>query len=158
MVEARLLAEFRSQSVPVQRMRPAIVKLRSDFGPYPLAQARPLLDVDGRELVRVVDDEVGLDRELRLVVVRNHQLVLADSAERFRSAVKPQDGSVVLMRPDVRTPDVVLGPSRAFGQPAIRSVRTDVLAEDFRAGTSREDLAYLDDLSPAQVDQRSDSS
>lgn len=153
MVEARLLAEFRRQSVPVQRMRPAIVKLRSEFGPYPLAQARPFLDVDGRELVRVVQDEVGLDRELRLVVVRNDQLVLADSAERFRSAVEYEDGSVVLLRPDVRTPGVVLDPSRAFGQPAIRSVRTEVLAEDFRAGTSREDLADLYDLSPAQVDE-----
>src|SRR5205823_6757728 len=41
MVEARLLAEFRNLKVPVQRMRPAIVKLRDEFGRYPLAHARP---------------------------------------------------------------------------------------------------------------------
>ena len=37
MVEARLLAEFRDRSVPLYRMRPAIVALRKEFGPYPLA-------------------------------------------------------------------------------------------------------------------------
>jgi uncharacterized protein (DUF433 family) len=152
MVEARLLAEFRSRSVPVQRMRPAIVALRKEFGRYPLAQSRPFLDVEGRELVRVVQDQVGLDRELQLVVVRNDQLVLAETAERFRSAVEYRDGAVVRLKPEVRTPAVVIDPSHAFGQPAIRNVRTEVLAEDYRAGTSREDLADLYDLTVDQVD------
>ncbi len=88
MVEARLLAEFRNRDVPVQRMRPAIVQLRREFGPYPLAHSRPFLDVEGRELVQVVQEEVGLERRLQLVVVRNGQLVLADTAERFQSAVE----------------------------------------------------------------------
>jgi uncharacterized protein (DUF433 family) len=152
MVEARLLAEFRSRSVPVQRMRPAIVALRKEFGRYPLAQSRPFLDVEGRELVRVVQDQVGLDRELQLVVVRNDQLVLAETAERFRSAVEYRDGAVVRLKPEARTPAVVMDPSHAFGQPAIRNVRTEVLAEDYRAGTSREDLADLYDLTVDQVD------
>jgi uncharacterized protein (DUF433 family) len=152
MVEARLLAEFRSRSVPVQRMRPAIVALRKEFGRYPLAQSRPFLDVEGRELVRVVQDQVGLDRELQLVVVRNDQLVLAETAERFRSAVEYRDGAVVRLKPEARTPAVVMDPSHAFGQPAIRNVRTEVLAEDYRAGTSREDVADLYDLTVDQVD------
>jgi uncharacterized protein (DUF433 family) len=153
MVEARLLAEFRSRSVPVQRMRPAIVALRKEFGRYPLAQSRPFLDVEGRELVRVVQDQVRLDRELQLVVVRNDQLVLAETAERFRSAVEYHDGSVVRLKPEGRTPAVMMDPARAFGQPAIRSVRTEVLAEDYRAGTSREDLADLYDLTLDQIDE-----
>jgi len=152
MVEARLLAEFRNRDVPVQRMRPAVVQLRREFGPYPLAHARPFLDVEGRELVRLIQDQVGLERRLQLVVVRNGQLVLADMAERFRSAVEYDDGVAGRFKPDLRTPEVVMDPRRAFGQPAVRNVRTDSLAEDYRAGTSREDLADLYDLTADQVE------
>jgi uncharacterized protein (DUF433 family) len=153
MVEARLLAGFRSRDVPVLRLRPAIVQLRKEFGRYPLAHARPFLDVEGRELVRYVQDQVGLERKLQLVVVRNDQLVLADTAEQFRSAVE-YDGDIAgRLKPDLRTPDVVMDPRRAFGQPAIRNVRTESLAEDFRAGTSRDELADLYDLTTEQVDE-----
>lgn len=153
MVEARLLAEFRRQQVPVQRLRPAIVQLRKEFGRYPLAHARPLLDVDGRELVRAVQERVGVERALQLVVVRSGQLVLADPAQRFHSAVEYADNEVARLRPDVRTPGVVMDPHKAFGQPAVRGVRTESLAEDYRAGTTRDELADLYDLTPAQVDE-----
>ncbi|GAB3197880.1 DUF433 domain-containing protein [Nocardioides hungaricus] len=153
MVAARMLAEFRARNVTVQRMRPAIVRLREEFGRHPLACARPFLDVDGRELVRVVQEDVGLDRQLQLVVVRDGQLLLTPAAERFRSAVE-YDGPVAgLLRPDPRTPDVAMDPRRAFGQPAVRNVRTESLAEDYRAGTSRDELAYLYDLTLGQVDE-----
>lgn len=152
MVEARLLAEFRSQDVPVQRMRPAIVRLREEFGPYPLAHARPFLDVEGRELVRVVQDEVKLERRLQLVVVRNKQLILAEEAERFSSAVEYDKGVVGRLRPDPRTPEVLMDPARSFGQPTVRNVRTESLAEDYRAGAGREELADLYDLTPQQID------
>ena len=75
MVEARLLAEFRNQRVPVRRLRPAVERLRAEFGAYPLAHARTLLEVEGQELVRRVQDEIGLEPELLLVVVRNGQLM-----------------------------------------------------------------------------------
>jgi len=152
MVEARLLSEFRNRDVPVQRMRPAVVQLRKQFGPYPLAHARPFLDVEGRELVQLVQQQVDLERRLQLVVVRNGQLVLADTAERFRSAVEYDGGVAGRLKLDPRTPEVVMDPRRAFGQPAVRNVRTDALAEDYRAGTSREDLADLYDLSAEQVE------
>jgi len=153
MVEARLLAEFRSQRVPIQRLRPAIVRLRKEFGRYPLAHARPFLEVEGRELVRAVQDEAGVDGHLRFVVVRSGQLMLAEATQRFREVVQYDEGVVARLSPSARTPGVVMDPARAFGQPAVRSVRTDALAEDYRAGTSREELAYLYDLSPAQVDE-----
>ncbi|WP_432879257.1 DUF433 domain-containing protein [Kribbella sp. CA-245084] len=152
MVEARLLAEFRSRDVPVQRLRPAIIRLRNEFGRYPLAHARPFLDVEGRELVRIVQEELGLERPLQLVVVRNGQLVLAESAKRFSTAVEYVGDIVGRLKPDARTPDVMMDPSRSFGQPSVRNVRTESLAEDFRAGTTREALADLYDLSPEQVD------
>lgn len=152
MVEARLLAEFRSRDVPVQRMRPAIIRLRAEFGPYPLAHARTLLDVEGRELVRYVEDEVGLDRRLRLVVVRNDQYVLTEMTERFRAAVEYEDGVVSRFRPEARTPDVLMDAQRAFGQPAVRNVRTETIAEAYRAGTGRDEIADLFDLTNEQVD------
>lgn len=153
MVEARLLAEYRDRKVPLVRLRPAVVRLREEFGRYPLAHARTLLDVEGRELVRVVQEEVGLDRGLRLVVVRNDQIVLSDRAERFRESIEYADGVARRIRPYDRTPDVVLDPAHAFGQSAVRNVRTEVVAEDYRAGASREEIADLYDLSADQVDQ-----
>jgi uncharacterized protein (DUF433 family) len=153
MVEARLLAEFRNR-VPMYRMRPAIVELRREFGLYPLAYARPFLDVEGRELVRKVQDSVGLERGLQLVVVRSGQLMLTDAAQRFGGAVEyDKKGAAMLLRPQPVTPDVVMDPQRAFGQPAIRNVRTDTIAEEYRAGTSREELADLYDLTAGQVDE-----
>ena len=152
-VEARLLAEFRDRRVPIQKMRPAVVRLREEFGRYPLAHAAPWLDVAGRELVRLVQDEVKLDAPLQFVVVRNDQLMLTEGIERFRASVEYQDGVVYQLRPAPVTPEVRIDPERSFGQPAVRSVRTDVLAEDFRAGSSREELADLYDLSAEQVDQ-----
>ena len=152
-VEARLLAEFRDRKVSIQRMRPAIVRLREEFGNYPLAHARPWLDVDGRELVRLVQDEVGLEDSLQFVVVRNGQLLLTAGTERFRGSVEYDGGVVTALRPAGATPDVLMDPQRSFGQPALRNVRTDVLAEDFRAGAGREELADLYELTPEQVDQ-----
>jgi uncharacterized protein (DUF433 family) len=153
MVEARLLAEFRGQRVSLQRLRPAVVRLREEFGSHPLAHASPLLDVEGRELVRKVQDEVSLERQLQLVVVRNDQLMLDLRTERFRDAVTYEGGVVVAIRPAARTQEVIMDPQSSFGQPSVRGVRTDVLAEDFRAGESRESMADLYDLSLSQVDQ-----
>lgn len=153
MVEARLLAEFRGQRVSLQRLRPAVVRLREEFGQYPLAHARPLLEVEGRELVRRVQDEVSLDRQLQFVVVRNDQLMLDLRAQRFSDAVTYEDGVAVSLCPAGRTPKVLMDPRRSFGQPSVRGVRTDVLAEDFRAGESLESLASLYDLELGQVDQ-----
>ncbi|MGN6204578.1 DUF433 domain-containing protein [Humibacter sp.] len=153
MVEARLLAEFRSQRVPVQRLRPAVVRLREEFGRYPLAHSHPFIDVEGRELVRLVQDEVGIDRPLRLVVVRNGQAMLAAATERFSHAVHYDNDVVTRLSPDLRTAQVQMDPAHAFGQPALRNVRTDALAEDYRAGTSRETLADLYDLTLSQVDE-----
>ncbi len=153
MVEARLLSEFRDRRVPLQRLRPAIGRLREEFGPYPLAHARPLLNVAGRELVLRVQDEVGLDRGLLLVVVRSDQVMLDLPAERFTRLVDYDRDVAVALRPAAVAPEVRMDPARAFGQPAVRGVRTDVLAQDYRAGESRESLADLYDLSVEQVDQ-----
>jgi len=153
MVEARLLAEFRSRDVTVQKLRPAIEQLRERFGRYPLALAQPFLEVEGRELVQIVQEEVGLDRSLQLVVVRNGQSMLTAATERFSDAVQYVDGAAGSIRPDPRTPFVVMDPARTFGQPAVRNVRTEILAGDYKAGSSRDELADLYDLTLDQVDE-----
>lgn len=45
MVEPRLLAELPASRVSLQRLRPAVIRLREEFGDYPLARARPFLEV-----------------------------------------------------------------------------------------------------------------
>jgi len=153
MVEARLLAEFRNRDVTVQKLRPAIEQLREQFGRYPLALARPFLEVEGRELVQVVQEQVGLDKSLQLVVVRNGQSMLTAATERFSEAVTYVDGAAGSIQPDPRTPFVRMDPARTFGQPAVRNVRTEILASDYRAGSSRDELADLYDLTADQVDE-----
>jgi hypothetical protein len=89
-IEARLLAQYRDEGALVAKMRPAVEWLREELNtPYPLASARTWLSVSGRELVREVQDEVGLDRRLLLVVVRNDQQVLdwSPQAEEFANSL-----------------------------------------------------------------------
>src|SRR5262245_50957933 len=136
-VETRLLSEYRDAGVPMVRMRPAVDRLRERFhAKYPLAHAQPFLDVAGRELVLEIQDAVRLDRHLHLVVVRNDQAVLADPAERFSRAAtfRKSDGVVELLRPVTAIDDVVLDPLRQFGEPVVRGVRTEIVAEQVRAG------------------------
>lgn len=153
MVEARLLAEFRDHHVSLQRLRPAVLLLRREFGQYPLAHARPFLEVAGRELVRKVQDEVSLARQLQFVVVRNNQTMLDIKAERFTDSVTYDDGIAIAFRPSARTPRVAIDPTRSFGQPSVRGVKTEVLAEDYCAGESLGSLADLYDLTIEQVEQ-----
>lgn len=155
-VETSLLAEYRSRGVSLQRLRPAVQQLRTEFAtPYPLASAAPYLDVAGRELVRQVQDETGVDRALHLVVVRSGQLVLAGPAQAFadRAEFTGRDRTVTGLRTETDTPDVRIDPLRQTGQPVVRSVPTAVLAEGFRAGSGVPELAELYDLESDQVIQ-----
>lgn len=152
-VETRLLAEYRDSGVPVIHMRPAIERLREEFNTrYPLAHARPLLEVDGHELVLRVQSDVGLQRPLQLVVVRNNQLMLAERASRFVRSIEYEDNIAGRMHPAPDLRDVVMDPLRQFGEPVVRSVPTEVIAEQVRAGDPPEMIMDLYDLSRHQVD------
>ena len=68
----------------MQRLRPAVVRLRDEMqSEYPLAAARTLLDVHGRELVMKVQENVELPKALSLVVVRSGQRILSTGAQSF---------------------------------------------------------------------------
>lgn len=145
-VEARLLSEYRRAGSSLQLMRPAIENLRQIFHPvYPLAHARPYIDVQGRELVMKVQQEVGLDKALRIVVVRNGQIVLTEAAQQFvASAEFGEDRKIVeRVRPNAAIEDVFIDPRRQFGEPVVRGVRTEVIAEQLRAGETVDGIAEL---------------
>jgi uncharacterized protein (DUF433 family) len=156
-VETRLLAEFRDAGVPIVRLRPAVERLREKLDTrYPLATARPFLHVEGRELVWEVQEAVGLEQELQIVVVRNDQIVLTEPAQRFADSAtfRPSDGIVELLRPVAQIDEIVIDPLRQFGEPVVgkSSVRTEIITEQVRAGESIDAIAELYELPRASVE------
>ncbi|HEU4658483.1 MAG TPA: DUF433 domain-containing protein [Capillimicrobium sp.] len=159
-VETRLLSEYRDAGVSLARMRPAVDALREELQtPYPLASARTWLDVHGRELVRKVQEDVGLERPLALVVVRTGQRVLdwAQPADEFRRSVEwtgdDRDAQPRLLRPAADLQSVQIDPLRGFGEPVVRNVRTEIIAELFRGGESVDAIAELYELPVSTVSE-----
>lgn len=151
--EARHLSEFRTDGVSMGRMRPAVERLREIFNTqYPLAQARPWLEEQGRELVLKVQEDVGLEKQLLLVVVRNDQLALSLPTRQFVDSVDFAGTDIVQrMHPLPDLDQVWLDPLRQFGDPVVRSVPTSVIAEQVRAGDDAATIAELYELSEAEV-------
>jgi uncharacterized protein (DUF433 family) len=153
-VEMRLLAEYRSRGALIYKLRPAVERLRESLNMrYPLAHAEPLLDVEGRELVQRVQTELKLEGSLRLVVIRNGQVVLAPESDSFtRSADYGEQRTVerIYPAPDLR--QVVFDPLRRSGRPVVRSVATEVIAEQFRAGDPIASIAEAYELPTADVE------
>ncbi len=151
--EVRLLSEFRDAGILIQRMRPAVEGLREQFDQlYPLAHARPYLEARGRELVLKVQEKVGLEVQLRLVVVRSGQLSLTTETDRFvRSMDFGDHGVVQRMHPLPDLQHVWLDPLRQFGEPVVRIVPTAVIAEQARAGDTPALIARLNELSDEEV-------
>jgi uncharacterized protein (DUF433 family) len=132
-------------------LAPAIEKLRETFNArFPLAHARPF--VAGRELVMQVQETVGLDSDLRLVVVRNGQVVLTEGATSFYESVEFLDDVAIKLRPVRAIEEVVMDPLRQFGEPAVRGVRTEIIAEQLRAGERIDAICELYDLSREYVE------
>lgn len=159
-VETRLLSEYRGAGVPIIRLRPAVLRLREQFGTrYPLAHAKPWLEPEGRDLVWVAQDDARLDRELCMVIyVGSGQLALAPAVERFTDAATftEDGGAKVATSFDVPGFDgVSINPLLRFGSPAINGVRTRVLAEFLDAGDTAGDVADAYGLTPHQVETAS---
>lgn len=158
-VETRLLSEYRDAGVPLIRMRPAVEALRQELGTmYPLASARTWLAVEGRELVRRVQDDVGLDRHLALVVAGTGQRMIewTKPADNFRRSITwtGDDDSAhpQLLHPMPDLEEVVVDPLRGFGEPVVRGVRTEIIAELVRAGDPLDMIAEMYELPRRTVD------
>jgi uncharacterized protein (DUF433 family) len=167
-VETRMLAEYRTTGVPILRMRPAIEALRERLETrYPLASARMWLGTDGRDLVLQVQEQVHLEGELAIVLLRTkHEMIpgaltpirWSDRAKSFRDSLEWTDVSEGVQVPELVRPrsgndGVVIDPLRGFGDPVIRgrNVPTSVVAELVRAGDTPEMVAELYELTPEEV-------
>jgi uncharacterized protein (DUF433 family)/transposase len=157
-VETRLLSEYRDAGVPLIRMRPAVEALRQELNVrYPLASARTWLAAEGRELVRVVQEKVGLDPHLALVVVGTGQILCwSEEADRFRSAIdwtsEGVDAQPRRLRPAAGIEEVVVDPLHGFGEPVVRNVRTEIIRELYQAGESQDSIAEVYELPRATVE------
>ncbi len=152
-VEAQLLAQYRSEGVPINRMRPVVMRLREELGiDYPLAWRKPFASM--RELV--FDMQVATELPGRLwIVERTGQLVLTPPAQGFYDQVSwHKSGYAERIHPLGHGHPVVFDPQRGFGEPVVGSIRTAIIAEQLRAGDSAEGLARdfgltLDDIDAA---------
>jgi uncharacterized protein (DUF433 family) len=156
-IEARLLAQYRDEGALVAKMRPAVERLREELNTlYPLASAKTWLSVEGRELVREVQDTVGLDRRL-LLVVRNNQQIFdwSPRAQEFADSLhwEPEGGRktdkrkvITSLNPDPAIRDVVVNPLRRFGEPSTKGVPTEIIRELYVSGDPIEMIAELYDL------------
>lgn len=160
-IEARLLSEYRNEGARVLKMRPAVERLREELNTiYPLASAQTWLAVEGRELVRQVQEDVGLDRRLLLVVTNDQQMIdWSDRAQEFADSlhwdrVKPRSKKQVVtrLRPDPKVREVEVDPLRRFGEPATRGVPTEIIRELYTAGDPIEMIADMYELSREEVE------
>jgi len=153
-VESRLLAEYRDAGVPMVNLRPVVERLRVELDtPYPLTHAGLFLRPEGRELLMEVQDDLRLDKRL-LIVARTGQGVIqwTPRASDFVDSVEWEDDVIRRIRPDSAIPDVVQDPVINFGDPTVRGVRTEIVAELIRAGEPREAIAEMYELPLSGVD------
>jgi uncharacterized protein (DUF433 family) len=153
-VETRFLGMYRKKhDVPMQRMRPAVERLRELLNvKYPLAHSQPFIGAN-RELVISVQSELSLENPLKLWVVRSGQYILADPAQQFYDSVQFDDlgGYVTQIWPE-DDKIVEINPLKQFGSPVVRAVPTSVLSELMRAGDSIEMIAELYELGQREVE------
>ncbi len=144
-VELGYLREYRKARVSLQHIRPVIERLREIYGVrYPLAHAKPF--VYDHQLVMRIQEEVGLDPSLAIVIRSGQQLVLAREVEAYLLKVEFADDVAARLHPAGRTSPVVIDPEMSFGRPAIRGVATERLTELYRGGDSPEFLAEAYEL------------
>jgi uncharacterized protein (DUF433 family) len=134
-VEASFLREYRGARVSLQHMRPIIDAMRREFRVrYPLAQFKPLIDRADRQLVFEMQEQLGLDDDLRLVRRRGTgwQVQWAPAVEQFLDKLTfDKRGVAQRMHPLGRSSPVVIDPEKVFGIPQIRGVRTETISHAF---------------------------
>ncbi|MCU1675033.1 MAG: hypothetical protein JWN77_3146 [Frankiales bacterium] len=142
LAEGLVLAGMRRSGVPLQRIRPALSELDRQFGlNHALASKR--LYTDGAEVLYdfadSADDETA--SALRnLVVVRSGQRVFVEVMQQYLKRIEFDSAgwAQLLHLPGYEVADVVVDPSRGFGQPIFErgGARVQDALEMFRAGES----------------------
>ena len=148
LAEGLVLSRFRKLGVPLQRIRPAIERLKDDLGLEHVLASRALYS-DGAELLYDYAKRSGDTSEAKgareLVVVRNGQRVFNEVVEQYLRRVEfAGDGyALVVPLPGYVSAQVVADPRRGFGHPRFK--RGGAKVEDvlgmFMAGESLLDVA-----------------
>ncbi len=159
LAEGVVLTAMRRSGVPLQRIRPALEQLDSQFGlAHALASRR--LYTDGAEVLfdyAEGADDPGLVRAAReLVVVRNGQRVFNEIVAAYLQRLTfDDDGYVRLIRlPAYEVAELVVDPARGFGQPifARGGARLEDALALFRAGEPLEVVADEYGMPPEQLE------
>jgi uncharacterized protein (DUF433 family) len=148
LAEALVLAAVRRSGVPMQRIRPALVQIQSEIGLEHALASRKLF-TDGAELLfdfsEDQPDTAAGQAAQDLVVVRNGQRVFVEVVSEYLRRIQyGEDGYAELIRvPAYRHAEVVVDPTRAFGEPIFErgGARVDDVLERFWADESIDELA-----------------
>lgn len=141
LAEGLVLAAMRRSGVPLQRIRPALQRLQEEFGLEHALGSRKLYTDGAEVLYDYAEHDSTLDAAKtaqELVVVRNSQRVFNDVVAAYlRRLDFSDDGYARMIRlPGYETAEVVVDPSRGFGQPifARGGARVEDAISLFRAG------------------------
>jgi uncharacterized protein (DUF433 family) len=156
LVEGMVLAAFRETGLPLQRIRPALDRLR---GGHELehALASDRLYSDGAQVLYDYAREQG-DKQLRLLtVVVSGQRVFHEVIERYLTRITYSGGwASRLLLPITDEPLLEVDPARAFGQPVfvhggarLADVRGRIGAGEDEKSVARDYGVPLDDIRAA---------
>ena len=159
LAEGLVLTAMRSSGVPLQRIRPALMRLEKELG-LAHAVASKSLYTDGAEVLydyAVRGDDPTAARAARdLVVVRNNQRVFNEIVDGYlRRLDFGDDGYARLIHlPAYAMADIVVDPMRGFGQPifARGGARIEDALSLFRAGEPLEAVAEEYGIPPVQLE------
>ena len=139
MAEGYALAAIRRSGVPLQRIRPALEQLDTEFG-IKHALASEKLFTDGAEVLFDYAEKTGGDEgdAVRdLVVVRNNQRVFAEVVANYLHRIQfDADGfAMAVPLPGFWKAELIADVRRSFGQPVFRhgGVRLEDAISLFRA-------------------------
>jgi len=155
-VEAGFLREYR-KATSLQRIRPAIAKLRETFGvPYPLAHFKPFVG-PGLHLTLEAQEEAQLPQDLIIVhlEIATSQLVLSYEALSYVQRVEFSPHGLQWaerIRPAGRQSPVVIDPDYSFGAPTVGGFKTYIVTELVQAGEAPEILAGEFSLSVSEIE------
>jgi len=148
LAEGMVLAAIRRSGVPMQRIRPALDALQETIGVHHALASKRLYS-DGAEVLYDFaqthrDSSEGASAK-ELVVVRNGQQVFTDVVADYLQRIDyaPDGYARLLQLPEYERRQVVVDPTRSFGQPMFihGGARVADVIDRFHAGESLSDLA-----------------
>lgn len=155
LAEAYVLSSFRKAGVPMQRIRPALERLKAEVGlDYALASGH--LYTDGREVLFNFALSAGDEVRRVLTEVRSGQTVFESIIKDYLHCVH-WDSDLWPDRihlPGFRVADVIVDVRRAYGRPIVVSgdARVEDLVGRFLGGDSITEIAGDFGVSPEEVE------